>query len=235
MIYFQDKDYSESFSTKIDNKRPDYRLQTNDVIAVKVKSSTDPEISDIFNITTTQGTMLFMNPGNLYLEGYSIDEEGKITLPILGSVTVKDRTLEEARDVIQLSADKYLNNATVMVRLVSFKITVLGEVKNPGYHYVFNNQVTVLEALGLAGDLTSQGNRKNVKLLRPTKTGNEVVLLDLTDPDLLKSQYFYLMPNDVLYVEPFKARSDRSNLELLGVVFSAATTAILILNYVENN
>jgi polysaccharide export outer membrane protein len=119
--------------------------------------------------------------------------------------------------------------------MISFKVTVLGEVNNPGYHYVYNNQLTILEALGLAGDLTNFASRKNVKLVRQVPRGSEVVLLDLRDPNLLKSKYFFLMPNDVVYVEPLKARSKRLNLELLTLVFSAATTAILILNYVNNN
>jgi len=121
------------------------------------------------------------------------------------------------------------------VKLISFKVTVLGEVNNPGYHYVYNNQITLLEALGLAGDLTPQGNRKNVKLVRQVQGGSEVVLLDLTDPRTLKSKYFFLMPNDAIYVEPFKARAAKWNLENLTLLFSAATTAVLILTYLDNN
>lgn len=219
----------------MENKRSIYLLQPNDILSIKVKSSTNVEVSDLFNITTTTQAPMFTSPGNLFLEGYSIDEEGKIILPIIGELTVKDLSVEQARDLIQLNADKYLKNATVIVKLISFKVTVLGEVNNPGYHYVYNNQVTILEALGLAGDLTAVGNRKNVKLVRQVKGGSEVVLLNLTDPRLLKSKYFYLMPNDALYVEPLRARSGRLNLEHLTLVFSAATTAILILNYLDNN
>jgi polysaccharide export outer membrane protein len=178
---------------------------------------------------------MFTSPGNLFLEGYSIDEEGKITLPIIGGLTVKGLSVDEAQDLIQLNANKYLKNATVIVKLISFKITVLGEVNNPGYHYVYNNQITILEALGLAGDLSPTGSRKNVKLIRQAQGGSEVVLLDLTNPALLKSKYFYLLPNDAIYVEPLKARSRRLNLEHLTLVFSAATTAILILNYLDDN
>lgn len=235
LVYLQDNSFSEEQAKLIENKRSTYRLQPNDILSIKVKSSTDAEVSDLFNITTTSQAPMFTSPGNLFLEGYSIDEEGRIILPIIGELTVKDLSIEEARDLIQLNADKYLKNATVIVKLISFKVTVLGEVNNPGYHYVYNNQVTILEALGLAGDLTAVGNRKNVKLVRQVKGGSEVVLLNLTDPRLLKSKYFYLMPNDALYIEPLRARSGRLNLEHLTLVFSAATTAILILNYLDNN
>jgi polysaccharide biosynthesis/export protein len=235
LVYLQDDSFSESQPKLIENVRSTYSLQPNDILSVKVKSSTDANVSDLFNITTTSQAATFISPGNLFLEGYFVDSDGNLTLPIIGTFSVKGLTIEQARDTIQSKADRYLKNATVIVKLISFKVTVLGEVRNPGYHYVYNNQVTILEALGLAGDLTSVANRKNIKLIRQTQTGSEVVLLDLTDPTLLKSKYFYLLPNDALYVEPLKARSSRLNLENLALVFSAATTAILILNYLDNN
>ena len=235
LVYLQDNTYSESQPKLVENRKSIYQLQPNDILSIKVKSSTDAQVSDIFNITTTTQAPMFTSPGNLFLEGYSIDEEGKITLPIIGALTVKGMSVEQAQDSIQLNANKYLKNATVIVKLISFKITVLGEVNNPGYHYVYNNQITILEALGLAGDLTPVGSRKNIKLVRQVQGGSEVVLLDLTNPNLLKSKYFYLMPNDALYIEPLKARSRRLNLEHITLLFSAATTAILILNYLDNN
>lgn len=234
LVYLQDERFTGDHSTHVVNHARPYRLQKNDVISVKVKSATDSKISEIFNITN-DNMATFSSPGNLYMDGYSVENSGTVTLPILGTVPVEGLTLQEAQDSIQNRADKYLNQATALVKLVSFKITVLGEVKNPGYHYVFNNQVTVLEALGLAGDLTNFGNRKNIKLIRPVAEGSEVSILDITDPDLLKSPYFYLMPNDVLYVEPLRARSNRSNLEVWGVIFSAATTAVLVLSYINSN
>lgn len=234
MVYFQNKDFSESFATQIRNQPVLYRLRPNDILSVKVKSSTESGISDIFNITPT--TNFFnVDAGNVYLQGYSIDSEGAITLPILGKVVVRDLTVEQAQDLIQSEANKYLNNATVIVKLVSFKITVLGEVNQPGYYYAFNNQLTLPEGLGLAHDLTERGNRRKVKLIRQTPTGSEVVLLNLNDPDLLKSKYYYLMPNDIVYVEPFRANTGRSNAQLLTLVFSGLTTAILILNYIDNS
>ena len=234
MIYLQDKHYSESNVTTVENKRMPYRLQPFDILSIQIKSAGDKDISNVFNLIPYQSSM-FVSPGNLYLEGYSIDATGKITLPVLGDIVVKDLTLEGAQKVIQANVDRYLKQATAIIKLTSFKVTVLGEVKSPGYYYVFNNQATLLEALGLAGDLTPVGNRRNVKLIRQSEAGSQVVLLDLTDPNLLKSNYYYLMPGDVLYVEPFRARAKRTNLELLTVVFSGLTTAILVLSYMDQN
>lgn len=234
LVYLQDRGVL-SRTGSIENKTAEYRIKPNDVLSIKVKSATDPLVSDIFNIAPGQGSWFSGSPGSLYLEGYSVNSEGQITLPIIGVLTVKDMKLDEIQDLVQKSVQKYLNNATVLIKLVSFKITVLGEVNTPGYHFVYNNQATVLEAIGIAGDLTKYGNRKNIKLIRQTNGKPKVVLLDLTDAALLGSEYYYLMPNDVLYVEPLKATVRRLNLDLLGVVFSAATTAILILNYVDEH
>ena len=234
MVYFQNNDFSESYATQIRNEGTPYRLRPNDILSVKVKSSTEAGISDIFNITPS--TNFFnVDAGNVFLQGYSIDGDGAIILPILGEVVVRDLTIDEAQDLIQSEANKFLNNATVIVKLVSFKITVLGEVNAPGYYYAFNNQLTLPEGLGLARDLTERGNRKKVKLIRQTPTGSEVVLLNLNDPDLLKSKYYYLMPNDILYVEPFRANTGRSNAQLLTLLFSGLTTTILVLNYIDDN
>jgi polysaccharide export outer membrane protein len=233
LVYLQDPKFSENRATLVESKRSSYRLQPADILSVQIKSSAEKEVSGIFNIASQN--MMFANPGTLFLEGYSIDAGGRITLPILGELTVKDLTVEEAQKFIQSNANKYFNNAIAIVKLISFKVTVLGEVKNPGYYFVYNNQATILEALGMAGDLTNFGNRRNIKLLRQKESGTEVVLLDLTSPDLLKSEFLFLKPGDVLYVEPLKARSKRSNLEVLSVVFAALTTGVLILSYVSSH
>jgi polysaccharide export outer membrane protein len=219
----------------VEHKKYDYRLQPADIISVQIKSSTETDASySIFNVASKQFGV-YATPGSFFIEGYTIDNTGKITMPILGDVEVKGLSVEEAQRLIQTQANKYLVKSTVIVKLTSFKVTVLGEVKNPGYMYVYNSQVTVFEALGLAGDLTQYGSRKNIKLIRQVPKGSQVILLDLTDSHLLSSDYYYLMPNDVLYVEPLRARSGKTNLEILGVVFAGLTTAVLILSYVNHN
>jgi polysaccharide biosynthesis/export protein len=217
----------------VPNKKVIYYLQPSDVISVRIKGSTETESSNsIFNLAAPQNGG-FTSPSSLFLEGYTIDTKGKIMLPIIGEVTVKDLTLEEAQLVIQTQANKFLIKSTVIVKLTSFKITVLGEVKNPGYFYVYNNQATILEVLGMAGDLTQFANRKNIKLIRQVPAGSQVILLDLTDSRLISSDYFLLMPNDVVYVEPLKARSNKANLEVLSVIFAGLTTIVLILSYIN--
>lgn len=217
----------------IDNKRAVYHLQPADILSIQIKHPNETvETAAIFNLSPRQNAM-FASPGSLFLDGYIIDVKGNILMPVLGEIEVKGLTLEEATIRIQEYAVKYLNKPTVNVKLTNFRITVLGEVKNPGYFYVYNNTVTVLEALGLSGDLTLLGSRKNIKLIRAVPTGAQVVLLDLTDPKLLKSDYFYLLPGDVLYVEPLSARSKKANLEIASVIFSGITAVVLILSYIN--
>src|SRR5688572_16596289 len=149
LVYLQDNEFSENRPSLVANKRSPYRLQPFDILSVQIKSSAEREISGIFNVSSIQNSMM-ATPGSFYIEGYSVDGNGKIELPVLGEISVKGKTLEEAQELIQLHANKYLNNSTVIVKLTSFKITVLGEVKSPGQYFVYNNQASVLEALGMA-------------------------------------------------------------------------------------
>jgi polysaccharide export outer membrane protein len=230
-----DKQFSSTKPTLVENKRFVYRLQPSDIISVQIKGSGESTVSNAFNLSPATAGSMFASPANFFMDGYTIGPDGKITLPVIGELSVKDLTTEEAQQLIQKAADKYLTKAIAIVKLTSFKVTVLGEVKNPGYYYVFNSQATILEGLGMAGDLTTFGNRENVKLIRPTPGGSEVVMLDLTDADLLRSPYFFMMPGDVLYVAPLRARSNRSNLELATFLFGALTTTILVMSYVQQN
>lgn len=234
LVYLQDKDFSDDRVTVVENTRSVYRLQPSDILSVQIKSAGQTELSNLFNVGSLQNSA-FASPGSFYLEGYSVDNRGNIVLPVLGELMVKNLTLGEVQTLIQQHTDKYLNNATVIVKLTSFRVTVLGEVKSPGHYFVYNNQANVLEALGMAGDLTQYGNRKKVKLIRQIPTGSTVVMLNLTDPDLLRSDFFYMTPGDVLYVEPLRAHTKRTNMEVLTVAFSAITTAVLIMSYINSN
>jgi polysaccharide biosynthesis/export protein len=236
LVYFQSKKFSKRDVTLIENKRSEYRIQPNDVLSIKVASILDRENSDIFDFNPGGGGIGGNNPAaSLYFTGYSVDESGSIVFPTVGKLKVSGLTIDEVRDLVQQNVNKYLTNATVLAKIVSFKVTILGDVRSPGYYFVYNNQATLPEVLGLAGDLTGTGNRKNVKLIRQTANGTEVVLLDLTDPNVIKSPYYYMLPNDVLYVEPLRAQLTRSNLTTLGIVFSAITTSIVVFQFILNN
>lgn len=220
LVYLQSPEYSSLYPTQIKNRRPDYKIQPNDVLYVTIQNP-DTETYQFFNQGNQTMNQRGGNEASLFLLGYSVNQNGMITLPLLGKIKVENLTLIEATNVIQDEVDKYLRNSSVNVKMVSFKMSVLGEVNNPGYYYVYNGQCTVLEALGLAGDLTQQGNRENIKLIRQTDNGAEIILLDLTSPDLVNSKYYYMQPNDALYVEPTDQQIARLNFQPVTLGFSA--------------
>ncbi|WP_224999912.1 polysaccharide biosynthesis/export family protein [Cesiribacter sp. SM1] len=234
LVYFSDPKYNTETLTPITNQPGAYKLQSRDILSVRIKTL-DTESSDYFNIQP-ENSFFNINQASVYLNSYSIDDNGSITLPEVGPLQVAGLTVPEAQQKIQEAFSVYLNKATILVKLVSFKITILGEVRNPGHFYIYNNQLTVLEGLGMAGDLTDFGNRENITLLRQTDTGVGAVVVDLKNPQLLSSEFYYLQPNDVLYVQPLKAKATRGNLNtlnVLSVIFGAVSTAILVLNYVN--
>ncbi len=228
--YLQGSGYSTQRPVPAGNVRPAYLLQAGDVLSIRVQS-VQPALSDIFNVPAPQ-TMTSGDPSTLYLTGYPVDESGSISLPTVGKLKVQGLSLDQTQALVQQKVGAYVRDANVLVKLLSFKITVLGEVRQPGRYFIYNPQATVLEALGLAGDLTEFGNRENVKLIRQTAKGSEVVLLNLTDPNLLQSPYYYLLPNDALYIEPLKARTARGNAGNLGIVFAGISAIVLLVSLI---
>ncbi|GAC1370759.1 MAG: hypothetical protein NVS3B25_07970 [Hymenobacter sp.] len=231
--YLQGPNYSTQAAVQVDNERQQYHLQPGDVLSIRVQS-VQPVLNDMFSVTSGQNIQNG-DPSNLYVSGYSVDQTGGIALPTVGRLKVAGLTVEETQQLVQREVARFMRDANVVVKLTSFKLTILGEVRAPGRYFVFNSQATVLEALGLAGDLTEFGSRTNVKLIRQTPKGSEVVLLDLTDPSLLRSKYYYLLPNDALYVEPLKARTNRGNANNLGLVFAGLSTVILLLSFIRTH
>ncbi|MEM6262753.1 MAG: polysaccharide biosynthesis/export family protein [Bacteroidota bacterium] len=221
---------SDSLAAEYSYSKPAYHLQANDVLDVKVKS-VDGRSAGFLNV---QGGGNLLNQLGLYINGYSIDDSGYIYLPAIGKQKVGGLTVNQARSLIQGEVDQSLRNATVFVTLVSFKVSVLGEVKKPGQFFIYQNQVTILDALAQAGDITEFGNRSEVTLVRQIDEGNQAVKLDLTSPKVIASRYYYLQPNDVVYVEPLKTKNARSNLVLMNVfrvIFAAASTAAVIIRF----
>jgi polysaccharide export outer membrane protein len=144
-------------------------------------------------------------------------------------------SIGEATAEIQKAADKLLKDATVQVKLLSFKFTVLGEVARPGTYRNFNNQLTVLEAIGTAGDITSFGNRERILVLRPGTAGTQTYRINLKTKELLSSEAFFLLPNDIVYVESIDSKIFQLNIPtvslLITTLFSTISTTLLILNF----
>ena len=215
------------------NRDAEYRLQIADILTVSVKSL-DTESSEPYNLSS--GALNNINPASNFLQGYSISDSGQIHLPIIGDVQVEGLTVNEARDTIQSKLNKYLTESTVLVHLVSFKVSLLGEVNRPGYYFFYNRNATIMEALSVAGDMGDFGNRSNVILMRQSSTGTSTITLDLTKTETLNSPYFYLAPNDVIYVPPLELKTKRANLDtirLYNAVFAGVSTIISIILLID--
>jgi len=214
----QEQNAKEATADYANSKNTTYRLQVGDYLYIEV-FSVDPKTSKFFQTDFPD----LMNPTYLYLKSYCVDEFGFINFSFMDKLYVKDLTVVEVRDQIQKSLNEYFKESTVVVKLVNFEVSVIGEVNTPGSFTVYKDQVNLFQAIGLAGGLKDFGNPKKVKLVRQTQTGSHMILMDLSDSKILESPYFYMQPNDIVYVEPLNAKSwayPRFPYETLLVLFS---------------
>ncbi len=201
-------------------------LKVDDVVSILVSAS-DMDAARPFNL---QGASIPMGEngasGDTGAVGaeptYLIDEKGNIEFPVLGQLKLAGLTRVQVKDMIKEKLTIYIKDPIVSVRLKNFKITVIGEVTSPGSYTIPNERVTVIEALGMAGDLSIQGKRKNVMVIRENDGVNTYHRLDLTSKNIFESPVYYLAQNDVLYVEPndSRIRQSRTNRNVLGIVLS---------------
>ncbi|WP_225975351.1 polysaccharide biosynthesis/export family protein [Panacibacter ginsenosidivorans] len=189
-------------------------IQSDDILSITIQTI-DNDITNLLNnnngvnggnsslpvagSSTTPGT-----PNQSAIAGYLVDKAGNVELPFIGEIKLAGLTTSEAHNLIKKEANKYFNNPVVNVRFANFKITVLGEVNRPASYIAPNEKINLFDALGMAGDLTIFGKRENVLLLRDTLGDKQMIRLNLNSKDIVSSPYFYLQPNDIVYVEPSK-------------------------------
>ena len=182
-------------------------IRKGDVLSIQV-SSLNPEASSFFNPASMTDTNPAVTPANQLprTAGYLVDADGTVRLPLVGQVVVADLTNAKAGQLISSKLRSYLKEPSVTVRNLNFRISVLGEVTRPSLFTIPNEQITLPEALGLAGDLTIYGRRDNVLVVREEGNKRIFARLDLTRRDAFQSPFYSLHPNDVVYVEPGKVR-----------------------------
>jgi polysaccharide export outer membrane protein len=212
---------------------PEYKIQKRDILYIRF-ITVNQELSDILNIGSARYTAnMFQNETSLYINGYTVNDSGFVSIPLVGLVKVVGLSIDEATISIQNKATAYLNEGTVIVKLISFKFTVIGEVQRPGTYTNFNNQLTVLEAIGTAGDITDFGNRKRVLVMRPSPTGTSTYRINLQDKNLLTSEGYFLLPNDIVIVEPIKSKPFQLNIPTMALLLSSISTLILVLTFIS--
>jgi polysaccharide export outer membrane protein len=194
-------------------------IQVDDILSVTV-SALDSESSIPFNLF--QGGQV---DSGLPLN-YLVDINGNINFPVLGEVRSMGLTTNDLKNSLVKKLEVYIKNTIVNIRLENFRVTILGEVSNPGTFLSMNERITIPEAIGLAGDLTIEGKRKNILLVRNINGKVERIRLDLTDESIFTSPYYYLAQNDILYVEPNKAKMNSSALGTTSSLLSIAAAII---------
>ena len=203
-----------------------YRVQPNDNLYIKVLRI-DELTTSVFNLS--EGQSYVNSDAAIELSSYTINVDGTIDFPYIGEVNVVGKTIPEIKELMQQQIDPYMEQSSVVVKLVNKKITVIGEVSRPGQYNISRECITLFDALGYAGDLTDYGNRKDVRVVRNSPDGKKIYSVDLTDRKLLSSEYFYLLPNDVVYVEPDSKVFGKKGLSFT-VIFTAISSAILVYN-----
>lgn len=220
----QEKSVKDVSSGFVNSKNTAYHLQPGDQLYINVHS-VDQKTNRLFQTD-------FPNPMTTTyqeLNSYRVEEDGYINFSFIDKVYVKGLTVKEVNDLLQKTVNEYFKEATVVVQLVNYRVSVLGEVSNPGTFIIKNKQINILQAIAQAGGTENFSNVKKVMLVRQTLTGSEMHYLDLTDNGVLQSDYFYLLPNDVVYIEPLNSKSYAFKNFPYSLILSTISTAAIIL------
>lgn len=213
-------------------------IKAGDILSITV-SSLDRKDNEMFNPVTPMINYSTQNVGTIAPEpilGFTVSASGNISLPVVGNIHVAGLTSKELEAKLTEQLQQYIKSPTVLVRIANYTVSVLGEVARPARYTIPNEQITLPEAIALAGDLTIYGKRKNVLLIRETNGNRQFVRIDLTKRDVFNSPYYYLHSGDVLYVEATSGRLTMIDrvYQLTPIVINSLTLMVLILNSITN-
>ena len=238
ILYLQNEQMlndSSFMSIEYENERVfDYKVQPGDNLYIRI-SSLDNNFNTYFNytnqLTTTTNTTYSSGNAAIYLNGYTVGEEGNINMPFAGNVYVKDLTVDEIQEKVQILINEYLKETIVYVKLGVFNLTILGEVARPGQYQIYQSDINLFQAIALAGNATDFANKGSIKIIHQTPKGSQITRVNLNDADILSSPDFYLKPNDIIYVEPLKAKQFGFTSIPYGTIISAISLLITCLTF----
>lgn len=211
----------------------EYIVKPGDILYVSIKSM-NAEVNALFNPESNMESysgnsfQRYTTPSGAYLYGYEVDESGNLKLPIMGDIPVAGYPNSDVENIVQKYADKYLKEAIVKVKLLNYKVTIIGEVKSPGVYYNYNNNFTVLEALAMANGNTDYAKITNVMVIRPQPDGQKAMILDLAASDAWLQKGFYLHPNDYIFVEPDVHKNFQLNAQVFSMIISSASLLLAV-------
>jgi polysaccharide biosynthesis/export protein len=217
----------------------EYNIKPYDNLYVSIKTL-NPEVNQLFEGNTAvaglqAGTdQMYGTNVSQYINGYQVNSLGTISLPILGVIEVEGLTINQISEKIQKKSLEYLKDPIIKVKLLSFKINVDGEVKNPGVYYSYNERTNILEAISMANGVTDNANVKKVMVVRQTKNGSDTYYINLADKALFTSNVYYLQPNDLIYIRPGGNKKLELNTTSYSLFLTTITTILLTLLQIKN-
>ena len=239
ILYLQNEQMlndSSLMSIVYENERTfDYKVQPGDNLYIRIVSLDDKFTAYFNNMNQSSlasGSSNSSGNASIYLNGYSVGEDGNIDMPFVGNVYVKDMTVDEIQYKVQNIMNEYLKEAIVYVKLGVFNLTILGEVLNPGQYQVYQSDINIFQAIALAGNATDFANKANVKIIHQTPEGSQIVKVNLNDADILSSPDYYLKPNDIIYVEPLKTKQFGFTSVPYGTIISAISLLVTCFTFV---
>jgi polysaccharide export outer membrane protein len=219
-------------TASLENKNSPYLIQSGDVLNIRV-SSADPQSVAIFNKSTSGPSPSTVTEASIYLNGYIVDDSGAINMPVIGNIAVKGKDITGIQKVLEEKMIPYFKHLSVDVKLMNYRVTILGEITTPGTFTIFNKKTNILQLIGLAGGITDMGNKRKIKVIRAVSDSTQTATLNLTNPDFINSEYYNLMPNDIVYIEPLKAKALRVNSSGIQILLGTLTFVVVVLNFLS--
>ena len=232
VAYIQDESKRKDLGNEFVNEQNRALIQTFDELYVNVSSFSE-ENPDM--LSSGEVRMGGRNSTDYSLISYQVDEDGNIDLPLLGEVHVAGKTVDQVAEEVQKELKSYFYSPSVKVSFVNKNVTIVGMVADPGRYFYSGENINIFQALGLAGDIDEYGNREEVVIIREKNGRIMKNKVDLTDKSLFISDYYYLDSGDVIYVEPLNRRVWGIDQVPFSLILSAATTSLLIFDYINGN
>jgi polysaccharide biosynthesis/export protein len=218
---------------EIPGKAPEYRIKPFDNLYLSVLTL-DSEVNQLFNPGLGVGggygsgtQQMFGDRTSQYINGYLVDKNGDITLPIIGKVKVAGLNLAEAQTLIKENAEGYLKNPNVNVKVLNFKVNISGEVRNPGLYYNYEGSLNIVDAISMANGITEFANLSNVLVIRHNESDTKTYNVNLQDKSVYYSDVFFLQPNDIVYIQPGKYKRTRENSTIYSLILSTISTLLV--------
>lgn len=237
-LYLQNKSAATDSTQVVVEQQKPYRVQINDILNIRIKAAKQETVS-IFN-PIGEGDLNASSEERAYFDGFTVDLHGNILMPKLGKINVLGFTTDEVEQIIEkklLETEyKAANDIFVTVKLTGLQYTTTGEVGSTGTQTIFKERVNIFEALANSGDIPDTGDKKDVLIIRQFPQGQKIFHLDLTDANVMNSPYYYIQPNDMIYVKPLKQKSWGTgttaiqNIGAIATVLSLITTTVLLLD-----